>query len=108
MTDEVPFWKRSGFESFQAYLDEQERLRDLYEPRRSRRRSFAELPRDELGELKVPRNPPRSHQVNVKLRIAEWFDLCEAARDFGVAPSTLARLLVSRGIEVLASREPEA
>ena len=108
MTDEVPFWKRGGFESFQAYLDEQERLRDLYEPRRSRRRSFAELPRDELGELKVPRNPPRSHQVNVKLRIAEWFDLCEAARDFGVAPSTLARLLVSRGIEVLASREPEA
>ena len=108
MTEKVPFWKRGGFESFQAYLDELERLRDLYEPGRSRRRSFNELPRDELGELKVPRNLPRSHQVNVKLLVAEWFELCEIARDFGVAPSTLARLLVSRGIEVLASRDPEA
>ena len=36
------------------------------------------------------------------------FTIGELARDFGVAPTTLARLLVSRGIEVLSERDPEA
>ena len=105
MTDEEPFWQRGGFESFQAYLDEQQRLKDLYEPRRSTRRSFAQLPRDELGDVRVPYEEPRTHQVNVKLRMEEWYALRDAATDFGVAPTTLARLLVSRGIEAIGERK---
>ena len=98
----MPFWKRLGFESFQAYLGELERLRDLYEPRPRRRRSLAELPGQELGNLVVPRREPLSHQVNVKLRVEDWHVLCAEAAEFGIRPTTLARLIVERGLEAIA------
>ena len=73
-----------------------------------RRRSFAELPGQELGRLVVPRREPLSHQVNVKLRVEDWHVLCAEAAEFGIRPTTLARLIVERGVEAIASREPEA
>jgi hypothetical protein len=99
---DAPFWKRLGFASFEAYLAELARLRDLYEPRPRRRRSLAELPGQELGKLVVSRREPLSHQVNVKLRVEDWHALCAAASEFGIAPTTLARLIVERGVEAIA------
>jgi hypothetical protein len=43
----------------------------------------------------------RRHQVNVKLREHERAQLEQAARRYGVAPSTLARMLVNRGVKAI-------
>jgi hypothetical protein len=43
----------------------------------------------------------RTRQVNVKLRRSEGSDLDRAARIYGLAPSTLARLLVNRGVKAI-------
>ena len=45
----------------------------------------------------------RSRQVNVKLTAKDYEALTEAARSYGVAPATMAHLLVNRGLEAVAT-----
>jgi hypothetical protein len=97
----VPFWSRLGFDSFRAYMDELNRLqgpRDNEVPE-------VTLPGDEVGEIGGPQLfEQRLRQVNVKLRRSEAADLDRAAAIYGLAPTTLARLLVNRGVEAILGR----
>jgi hypothetical protein len=102
----TPFWKRLGFDSYQAYIDymERQQARLAPGPRRSRVPKV-ELPGGEVGEIGQPRpgagrerRERRLRQVNVKLRPSEGEDLDRAARIYALAPTTLARLLVNRGV----------
>ena len=100
------FWERLGFESFDAYmayLNEQQArsagsARDEEVP-------VAAMPGAEAGDLGLAgASPPadvRHRQVNVKLRGDEKADLDRAARRYGVAPTTLARMLVTRGVRAI-------
>jgi hypothetical protein len=99
----VPFWKRGGYESFRAYLDHQNRLKAEYEPlSKGTRVPVAEMPGQEVGDVDPPPAlAPRLRQVNVKLRSAQGEDLDRAARIYGLAPSTLARAIVNRGVRAI-------
>lgn len=102
------FWIGLGFESREAYMSYLQRQQSLQPGwRRGERVPVARMPADEVAELETP--PPRlelrNRQVNVKLRRSEGKDLDSAARDFGVAPSTLARMLVNRGVKAILERE---
>ena len=44
------------------------------------------------------REEPRDRQVNVRLDPRRYRDLCKAADLYGVAPTTMARMLVRRGV----------
>ena len=70
---------------------------------RGARVPVARLPGEEVGDIAPPRRipPPRTRQVNVKLREQEGLDLDRAARSYGVAPATLARMLVNRGVTAI-------
>ncbi len=100
------FWERLGFESFDAYmvyLNEQQArgpgsARDEVVP-------VAPMPGAEVGDLGLAAashpSDLRHRQVNVKLREDEKADLDRAARRYGVAPTTLARMLVNRGVRAI-------
>jgi hypothetical protein len=61
-----------------------------------------ELPGAEIGKVGNPRLPePRLRQVSVKLRASEGEDLDRAAKIYALAPTTLARLLVNRGVRAI-------
>lgn len=69
------------------------------EARPSRWRAF---PGAEAGDVGAPVEPQlRVRQVNVKLRPSEGADLDRAAGIYGVSPSTLARMLVNRGVKAI-------
>ncbi len=102
-SESEPFWQRLGFESFRAYLDDLNRLRALYEPLpKGSPIPVAGMPGDDVGDVKPPPAiAPRVRQVNVKLRVDEGEDLDRAARIYGLAPATLARALVNRGVRAV-------
>ncbi|MDX6582907.1 MAG: hypothetical protein QOI10_2091 [Solirubrobacterales bacterium] len=98
-----PFWRRLGYESFRAYINEQNRLQTLYEPLpRGSPVPAVDLPGGEVGEVGAPAAPEkRLRQVNVKLGSGEGQHLDQAARIYGLAPATLARALVNRGVKAI-------
>jgi hypothetical protein len=100
------FWERLGFESFRAYMDyleEQQNKLTLFggEPR-------VDLPPPDTQVLPEtesprPRSDPRPdvRQVGLKLAREDYDQLVEAAEAYGVAPTTLARMLVRRGVRAV-------
>jgi hypothetical protein len=93
------FWKPLGFETFRDYLSYMNRMQEQLAPLPR----TATPPAPEVVELEAaPTDPPAEHlrrcQVNVKLRPHEAEDLRRAAHIYGLAPSTLARVLVNRGV----------
>jgi hypothetical protein len=61
---------------------------------------------DEIaGSGALARRQVAVRQVGVKLRPVDYDLLTEAARLYGVAPSTLARMLVRRGAQAIIDRE---
>jgi hypothetical protein len=86
-----PFPKLDQFESIAAYIE------------------FAEAVRQRIGGLPVKRAPSRSTrartadehgstQVGLRLPAGDYERLVELGRENGVAPATMARVLVVRGI----------
>lgn len=48
---------------------------------------------------------PRSHQVGVRLRPAQWNRLLLVARWAGIRPTTMARTLINRGARAIIDEE---
>jgi hypothetical protein len=93
-----PFFEANGFASRREFIDHMNEQREqLVEEWRTR--------------LPTPRVPGRelasSRQVNVKLRGRDSSALDEAAALYGLAPTTLARLLVNRGVAAILGNEVE-
>jgi hypothetical protein len=100
------FWERLGFESFRAYMDylqEQQSRRTIFggEPRVDLPSADTQVPPE--TESPRPRSDPRPdvRQVGLKLAREDYDQLAEAAEAYGVAPTTLARMLVRRGVRAM-------
>jgi hypothetical protein len=52
---------------------------------------------DFVGDGRPPPDEPMVRQVNVRLDRDQYRDLCEAADLYGVAPTTMGRMLLRRG-----------
>ncbi len=101
-----PFWKPLGFDTFDDYMRYLNRLQTLYEPLPRETPiptpEGLETPDDTVAELDArPRPELRRRQVNVKLRQAEGEALDRAAGIYGLAPATLARVLVNQGVSLI-------
>jgi hypothetical protein len=113
------WWTKAGYESYWEVVKEDEAgwkrmgFRSIFDKRKKRPASASELPDASPPEIDLnalakdatrPRRP-RDHQVNVRLTELGHTALREAAKQYGLRPSTLARLLIHRGaIAVLADR----
>jgi hypothetical protein len=101
-TEQDLYWRRLGFGSHQEFLDGLERNQaklDQWFPS-ARRRSdppAASVPGREIGEVGVVKRAP-VRQVGIKLRPADYEALASAALLYGLRPTTMARLLVNRGV----------
>jgi hypothetical protein len=109
--DDAAYWRRYGFSSFQEFLEEFEAVQRRANPewreyRDVRDLPASELPGDEIAEVAPRRRRTPVRQVGVKLRAADYEALANAAFLYGVRPTTMARLLVNRGVRaVLESRD---
>jgi hypothetical protein len=94
------FWKRLGFGTFREYISYLNRMQEQLAPLpRTARPPAPDVSGLEGAEIEPPRSDQlRRRQVNVKLREGEAEDLDRAARIYGLTPSTLARVLVNRGV----------
>jgi hypothetical protein len=92
------WWTRYGFESLGEYLRESEtgRVRTWAPPKHKKTLPVPKLPED-VTQLPAPKRSGRRHQVATRLNDEGYEALVKAARIYGVAPSTLARLLIHRG-----------
>ena len=97
------FWTRLGFASFEDYMAYMRRQQARQIKPKGARVPAARVPGEEVGDIRRPPRspPPRTRQVNVKLREQEGADLDRAARSYGVAAATLARMLVNRGVAAI-------
>ena len=97
---ETPWWEKLGFGSLDEFWESQR-------PRRRRNRN--RIPGPALPEASRPdrRRSARSRtsQVNVKLTASDHADLKRAAELYGVAPATMAQLLVNRGVRAVLDGE---
>jgi hypothetical protein len=106
-TEPQKFWERLGFESFRAYMD-------YLEDQQSRRTLFGgggpriDLPSADTqvpSEAESPRprsdSRPDVRQVGLKLAREDYDQLAEAADAYGVRPTTLARMLIRRGVRAM-------
>jgi hypothetical protein len=103
------FWQRLGFESLEAYLEEVEagweRIGWSRDGRRDRRSTPApSLPRAQPPD-RVRRSSLRSRQVNVKLTPEDGDRLERVARLYGLPRTTMAQLLVNRGVRAVLEDE---
>ena len=89
--------------------DEQAKVQGGLEgPRPRSRLPTPSLPGAELGGLRRPSGRPHAtRQVGVRLTPSDYELLIQAAELYGVAPSTLARMLVRRGAQAIVAREDE-
>jgi hypothetical protein len=106
-----PYW--AGFESPEAYFDhilaERAKVQRYLEPQPRRRQiPTPDFPGgDEIaGSGGLARRQAAVRQVGVKLRPVDYDLLAQAAELYGVAPSTLARMLVRRGAQAIIARDP--
>ena len=103
-----PYW--AGFDSPEAFFDhiEAERAKVQFhlEPRKRRIPALDPLGRPQRGRATSPRKEARVvRQVGVKLTPGDYDMLVQAAELHGVAPSTLARMLVRRGAQAILDRD---
>lgn len=56
---------------------------------------------DVAGNADAVRRNPRDRQVNIRLDYVRYGALVRAGDLYGVAPTTLARVLVNRGVEAV-------
>jgi hypothetical protein len=102
-------WRRLGFESFDDFIQH------IGEERRRVQGGFLEpppripatyLPGAEVGDVgDIRRRRGATRQVGIKLRREDYEMLAQAAAMYDVAPSTLARMLVRRGVLAIVERE---
>jgi hypothetical protein len=88
--DGQPFWKRLGHESEEAFWVSVGDKPSKPTP---------ELPAADLPQ-RGRRTSPHVRQVNIKVTPEVFDGLKRLAVDYGVAPSTMARMLVSRGVRL--------
>jgi hypothetical protein len=104
-----PYW--AGFESPEAYFDhilaERAKVQRYLEPPRGRQIPAPDFPGgDEIaGSGPLTRRQAAVRQVGMKLRPVDYDLLAQAAELYGVAPSTLARMLVRRGAQAIIARD---
>ena len=93
-------------ETREEFWAEMQRSEELANPSLRRRRAKAtSLPQGEAPGRSRLRT--RSCQVNVKLTPDDHEALKEAAREYGVAPATMAQMLVNRGLEAVERERQE-
>jgi hypothetical protein len=102
---ESEWWERAGYESLADALADEAAMSDRVwgrEPRDLRGLSLKEVlfSKPERPSRSRHQERTRSRQVNVKLTEAEHAQLQEAARGYGLAPSTLARVFVVRATDL--------
>jgi hypothetical protein len=102
------WWNDYGFASLGEYLkvsyEEGEKVATLFS---RRKRSRVPTPRGPSGASPEPRpiRAGRNRQVSIRLDDEGYENLAKAARIYGVAPSTMARLLVQKGARLAAEEE---
>jgi hypothetical protein len=95
-----PWWERSGFASYEEYIQQLEEEQDRFLPRsgESRRKiNAAQLP----GGGPPPMGATRSkttRQVNCRLTEERFEQLGTLAEDYGVTVASMARLLISNAV----------
>jgi len=103
------WWARAGYPSFQAYLQELDESQDKMFGRRKPR---SELPTPGLGSPEAPARGAagmKTRQVCLKISERDYEELSEAAAMFSARPTTLARMLVRRGVRaIIDADEPES
>jgi hypothetical protein len=113
---ELPWWKRYGSDQYEPFWDDVRNgiiQIETDDPRAQPRSRAAEvldgdedagwLPREsDRPPRRPPVTDPPDRQVNVKLRPADFETLQMVAADYGVATSTMARMLLRRGIRAAA------
>ncbi len=115
----VGWWNQAGYETYWDYLREQEKnwarmgFSSIYGKRKKRPRTEAlpdasppALDLDAVASDATRPRGSRDRQVNVRLTQLGYEALVEAARTYGLRPTTLARLLIHRGaLAVLENQE---
>jgi hypothetical protein len=92
------WWAKAGYGSLQEYIDEHERRWEAWG--NGGRPPPMPEPKPPGGKVPRRRQTPSSYsrQVNVKLRPEIYTGLSELATGYGVAASTMARMLVNQGV----------
>jgi hypothetical protein len=107
--DDEPFWARLGYASFDEYLAGFQASQDRFYNDAPARRSLPDpdVVGEEAGDVgaPAPRSRARDHAVGIRLSDRDYWLLSESAELYGVAPSTLARMLVRRGAQAILDRE---
>ena len=97
------WWNNYGFASFGEYLkashEEGDKVAALFSRRKRSQAPAAQLPGGATPEAR-PARGGRNRQVSIRLDDAGYEALVKAARIYGVAASTMARLLVQRGAQL--------
>ncbi len=106
-----PAWARLGFSSFEEFIEgleaEQARYSIFSDQTVRERIPDPNMVRGEAGELGPPPRgrAGRDRQVGIRMNAKDYGMLTEAAELYGVAPSTMARMLVRRGALAVTERE---
>jgi hypothetical protein len=114
------WWNQAGYETYWDLVKEDEAgwqrmgFRSIYDKRRKRPKT-AELPDPtppeiDMDALAADATRPRRRrecQVNVRLTQLGYDALREAARGYGLRPTTLARLLIHRGAIAVLERQKD-
>ena len=105
----APWWVGFGFSSHSEFIEalkeDQERIGAKWRRRRAHPEvPAASLPGGEIADIPRPRRKPL-RQVGIKLRPDDYDALARAARFYGARPTTLARLLVNRGVRAVLDAE---
>jgi hypothetical protein len=104
------YWRSLGFSSQRefnkAFEHDQRRIGEKWRRRRAAPAvPAASMPGDDIADIpRVGRRKP-VHQVRIKLRPDDYDALARAARLYGARPTTLARLLVNRGVRAVLDGE---
>ncbi|HSJ17031.1 MAG TPA: hypothetical protein VK920_02945 [Solirubrobacterales bacterium] len=100
------YWRSLGFSSQrefnEAFEHDQRRIGEKWRRRRvAPAVPAASMPGDDIADIaRVGRRKP-VRQVGIKLRPDDYDALARAARLYGARPTTLARLLVNRGVRAV-------
>ena len=95
MADDKPFWELYGVSSYEEFWEKFV----IGDGTRSARKEATRLPEGAAPTLR--QRKLRSCQVNVKLTLQDHGRLAASARRYGVAVSTMAQLLINRGLEAV-------
>jgi hypothetical protein len=102
------WWNNYGFASFGEYMKtsrrEADKVADLFSHRKRSQAPAAKLPGGATPDGR-PARGGRNRQVSIRLDDTGYEALVKAARIYGVAPSTMARLLVQKGAHLAVEDE---